>query len=70
MRTGDFAESHLKLCSSTKSLVTAMTLSVATRAQSNQVLRRIPAKFAPALYMVNLQVLHCATVLATPTISF
>jgi len=47
-----------------------VAFSVATGAESNQILRRIPAELAPALYVVNLQVLHCAAVLAAPTISF
>jgi hypothetical protein len=47
-----------------------MAFSVARGAESNQVLRRIPAKLTPALYVVNLQVFHCAAVLAAPSITF
>jgi hypothetical protein len=47
-----------------------MAFSVATGAECNQILRHIPAKLAPALYVVNLQVLHRSAVLAAPTISF
>jgi hypothetical protein len=43
---------------------------MAIGAERKQVLRGIPAKLAPALYVVNLQALHCAAVLAAPTISF
>jgi hypothetical protein len=50
--------------------LTAMAFSVATRAECSQILRHIPAKLAPALYVVNLQVLHGPAVLAAPTISF
>jgi hypothetical protein len=34
-------------------LATYVTLPVATRAESNQVLRRISAKLAPSFYVVN-----------------
>jgi hypothetical protein len=47
-----------------------VTLSVAQGAESNQVLRRIPAELAPWFYVVNLQVLHGVAVLTPPTISF
>jgi hypothetical protein len=48
---------------------TYVTLPMATRAERNQVLRFIPAKSAPGRHVMNLQILHCATVLAAPTIS-
>jgi hypothetical protein len=41
-----------------------------TGAECNQILRHIPAKLAPALYVVNLQILRGTAVLAPPTISF
>jgi hypothetical protein len=47
-----------------------VTLLVANGAECNQILRRIPAKLAPSFYVVNLQVLHGAAVLAPPTVSF
>jgi len=50
--------------------LTAVAFSVAAGAKRNQILRRIPAELAPSFYVVNLQVLHCAAVLASPTISF
>jgi hypothetical protein len=39
-------------------------------AECNQILRHIPAKLAPGLHVMNLQVLRAAAVLAPPTISF
>jgi len=47
-----------------------VAFSVARGAERDQVLLRILAELAPALYVVNLQVIHCAAVLAAPTISF
>jgi hypothetical protein len=47
-----------------------VAFSVASGAECNQILRRIPAKLAPALYVVNLQVVHCGAVLAPPIIPF
>jgi len=49
---------------------TGRGVSVATGAECNQILSFIAAELGPALYVVNLQVLHCAAVLAAPTISF
>jgi len=53
-----------------KKLLPAVEFSVATGAECNQILSFIAAELGPALYVVNLQVLHCAAVLAAPTISF
>jgi hypothetical protein len=39
-------------------------------AERNQIVRPVPAKLAPKLHVMNLQVLHSAAVLAPPTISF
>jgi hypothetical protein len=43
---------------------------MAAGAERNQVLRDIPAKLAPGLHVVNLQILRGTAVLAPPTISF
>ena len=43
---------------------------MAAGAERNQVLSDIPAKLAPGLHVMNLQVLRGAAVLASPTISF
>jgi nucleoside-diphosphate-sugar epimerase len=50
-------------------ILMAVPFSVATRAERYQILRHIPTKLAPALYVVNLQVCHSAAILAAPTIS-
>jgi hypothetical protein len=50
--------------------LTAVAFFVATGAECNQILRRIPSELAPWFYVVNLQVLHGAAVLAPPAISF
>ena len=47
-----------------------MAVSVAVGAECNQIVRHVPAKLAPKLDVMNLQVLHGAAVLAPPTISF
>ena len=47
-----------------------MTVSVTSGAERHQIFRHIPAKLTPKLYVMNLQVLHGAAVLAPPTISF
>jgi hypothetical protein len=43
---------------------------VANGAECNQIPLRIPAELAPSFYVVNLQILQGAAVLAPPTISF
>ncbi len=48
----------------------SVTLSVTTGAECNQIVRHIPAKLAPGLHAMNLQVFHRTAVLALPTISF
>jgi hypothetical protein len=48
----------------------AVTFSVATGTECNQILHYIPAESASGPDMVNLQVLHRTAVLAPPTISF
>jgi hypothetical protein len=39
-------------------------------AERNQIVRHVPAKLAPKLHVMNLQVLHGAAVLAPPAVSF
>ena len=50
--------------------LTAVTFSVTTGAECNQILRYIPAELASRPNVVDLQVLHGAAVLTPPTISF
>ena len=48
----------------------AVTFSVTPAAECNQILHYIPAESASGPDVMNLQVLHSATLLAAPTISF
>lgn len=50
--------------------VPPVTISMAIRAERNQILRRVRSELAPRLHVMHLQVLHSAAVLATPTVSF
>jgi hypothetical protein len=47
-----------------------MLLFVTTSAKSDQVVRHVPAKLVPGLYVMNLQILYGTAVLAPPAISF
>jgi hypothetical protein len=57
-------------CQSRLSLAASASFSVATHAQSNQIVHHVAAELTPGFHLMNLQTFHGTTHLTPPTISF